>query len=31
VSVSLIGAPGSEWDLLAWGSALQADLGTVSP
>jgi aspartyl-tRNA(Asn)/glutamyl-tRNA(Gln) amidotransferase subunit A len=31
VSVSLIGAPGSEWDLLAWGAALQADLGTVSP
>jgi Asp-tRNA(Asn)/Glu-tRNA(Gln) amidotransferase A subunit family amidase len=31
VSVSLIGAPGSDWDLLAWGAALQADLGTVSP
>jgi Asp-tRNA(Asn)/Glu-tRNA(Gln) amidotransferase A subunit family amidase len=31
VSVSLIGAPGSEWDLLAWGAALQARLGTVSP
>ena len=31
VSVSLIGAPGAEWDLLAWGVALQADLGTVSP
>ena len=31
VGVSLIGAPGSEWDLLAWGAALQADLGTVSP
>ena len=31
VSVSLIGAPGSEWDLLAWGSALQDSLGTVSP
>jgi aspartyl-tRNA(Asn)/glutamyl-tRNA(Gln) amidotransferase subunit A len=31
VSVSLIGAPGSEWDQLAWGAALQADLGTVSP
>jgi aspartyl-tRNA(Asn)/glutamyl-tRNA(Gln) amidotransferase subunit A len=30
-SVSLIGAPGSEWDLLAWGGALQANLGTVSP
>jgi aspartyl-tRNA(Asn)/glutamyl-tRNA(Gln) amidotransferase subunit A len=31
VSVSLIGAPGAEWDLLAWGSALQDELGTVSP
>lgn len=31
VSVSLIGRPGSDWDLLAWGSALQAELGTVSP
>jgi aspartyl-tRNA(Asn)/glutamyl-tRNA(Gln) amidotransferase subunit A len=31
VSVSLIGAPGSDWDLLAWGSALQDELGTVSP
>ena len=31
VSVSLIGAPGSDWDLLAWGTALQAELGTVSP
>ena len=31
VSVSLIGAPGSDWDLLAWGGALQAELGTVSP
>jgi aspartyl-tRNA(Asn)/glutamyl-tRNA(Gln) amidotransferase subunit A len=31
VSVSLIGAPGSDWDLLAWGAALQAELGTVSP
>jgi aspartyl-tRNA(Asn)/glutamyl-tRNA(Gln) amidotransferase subunit A len=30
-SVSLIGAPGSEWDLLAWGAALQDELGTVSP
>jgi aspartyl-tRNA(Asn)/glutamyl-tRNA(Gln) amidotransferase subunit A len=29
--VSLVGAPGAEWDLLAWGSALQAELGTVSP
>lgn len=31
VSVSLIGAPGTEWDLLAWGGALQDRLGTVSP
>ncbi len=31
VSVSLVGAPGSDWDLLAWGTALQADLGTVAP
>jgi len=31
VSVSLIGAPGGEWDLLAWGGALQDRLGTVSP
>jgi Asp-tRNA(Asn)/Glu-tRNA(Gln) amidotransferase A subunit family amidase len=31
VSVSLIGRPGSDWDLLAWGSALQDELGTVSP
>jgi aspartyl-tRNA(Asn)/glutamyl-tRNA(Gln) amidotransferase subunit A len=31
VSVSLIGAPGSEWDLLAWGAALQDRLGTVWP
>jgi aspartyl-tRNA(Asn)/glutamyl-tRNA(Gln) amidotransferase subunit A len=30
-SVSLIGAPGAEWDLLAWGAALQDALGTVSP
>jgi aspartyl-tRNA(Asn)/glutamyl-tRNA(Gln) amidotransferase subunit A len=30
-SVSLIGAPGAEWDLLAWGAALQDELGTVSP
>ena len=29
--VSLIGAPGAEWDLLAWGAALQDDLGTVAP
>jgi len=31
VSVSLIGAPGAEWDLLAWGAALQDELGAVSP
>lgn len=31
VSVSLIGAPGSDWDLMAWGAALQDELGTVSP
>jgi aspartyl-tRNA(Asn)/glutamyl-tRNA(Gln) amidotransferase subunit A len=31
VSVSLIGAPGSEWDLLAWGASLQDELGTVTP
>jgi aspartyl-tRNA(Asn)/glutamyl-tRNA(Gln) amidotransferase subunit A len=31
VSVSLIGHPGADWDLLAWGSALQDELGTVSP
>jgi aspartyl-tRNA(Asn)/glutamyl-tRNA(Gln) amidotransferase subunit A len=31
VSISLIGAPGAEWDLLAWGTALQRELGTVSP
>jgi aspartyl-tRNA(Asn)/glutamyl-tRNA(Gln) amidotransferase subunit A len=30
-SISLIGAPGTEWDLLAWGAALQDRLGTVSP
>ena len=30
-SVSLIGAPGADWDVLAWGAALQAELGTVSP
>ena len=29
MSVSLIGAPGSDWDLLAWGAALQDELGTV--
>jgi aspartyl-tRNA(Asn)/glutamyl-tRNA(Gln) amidotransferase subunit A len=31
VSVSLVGAPGAERDLLAWGAALQEELGTVSP
>ena len=30
-SVSLIGHPGAEWDLLSWGAALQDELGTVSP
>jgi aspartyl-tRNA(Asn)/glutamyl-tRNA(Gln) amidotransferase subunit A len=30
-SVSLIGAPGAEWELLGWGAALQDELGTVSP
>ena len=31
VSVSLIAAPGTDWDLLDWGAALQEELGTVSP
>ena len=31
VSVSLVGAPGADWDLLAAGTALQVELGTVSP
>ena len=31
VSVSLIGPPSSDWDLLAWGAALQAEIGTVAP
>jgi aspartyl-tRNA(Asn)/glutamyl-tRNA(Gln) amidotransferase subunit A len=31
VGVSLIGAPGSDWDLLAAGAALQDALGTVEP
>ena len=30
-SVSLIGPAGADWDLLAAGAALQAELGTVSP
>jgi aspartyl-tRNA(Asn)/glutamyl-tRNA(Gln) amidotransferase subunit A len=31
VSISLVGAPGADWDLLAWGAALQDELGTVTP
>jgi aspartyl-tRNA(Asn)/glutamyl-tRNA(Gln) amidotransferase subunit A len=31
VSVSLIGAPGADGNLLGWGAALQAELGTVAP
>jgi aspartyl-tRNA(Asn)/glutamyl-tRNA(Gln) amidotransferase subunit A len=31
VSVSLVGAPGADWDLLTWGAALEAKLGTVTP
>jgi aspartyl-tRNA(Asn)/glutamyl-tRNA(Gln) amidotransferase subunit A len=31
VSVSLIGRAGADWDLLAWGAALQDELGTVAP
>jgi aspartyl-tRNA(Asn)/glutamyl-tRNA(Gln) amidotransferase subunit A len=31
VGVSLIGRPGADWDLLSWGTALQAELGTVAP
>jgi aspartyl-tRNA(Asn)/glutamyl-tRNA(Gln) amidotransferase subunit A len=31
VSVSLIGRLGADWDVLAWGAALQAKLGTVTP
>jgi aspartyl-tRNA(Asn)/glutamyl-tRNA(Gln) amidotransferase subunit A len=31
VSVSLIGRPGADWDLLAWGAALEDELGTVTP
>jgi aspartyl-tRNA(Asn)/glutamyl-tRNA(Gln) amidotransferase subunit A len=30
VSVSLVGAPGAEWNLLAWGAALQDELGVPS-
>jgi aspartyl-tRNA(Asn)/glutamyl-tRNA(Gln) amidotransferase subunit A len=31
VSISVIGRPGADWDLLAWGAALQARLGSVTP
>ena len=31
VGVSLIGPPESDWDLLAAGASLQAELGTVAP
>jgi hypothetical protein len=31
VSVSLIGRPSADWDLLSAGAALQAKLGTVAP
>jgi Asp-tRNA(Asn)/Glu-tRNA(Gln) amidotransferase A subunit family amidase len=31
VGVSLIGAPGAEWELLAWGAALQSELGVPVP
>jgi aspartyl-tRNA(Asn)/glutamyl-tRNA(Gln) amidotransferase subunit A len=31
VSVSLIGSPGADWDLLAWGAALQDELGMMAP
>jgi aspartyl-tRNA(Asn)/glutamyl-tRNA(Gln) amidotransferase subunit A len=31
VSVSLIGARGADWDLLAWGRSLEAALGSVTP
>jgi aspartyl-tRNA(Asn)/glutamyl-tRNA(Gln) amidotransferase subunit A len=31
VSVSLIGAPGADWDLLSWGAALQSELGAPAP
>ena len=30
-SVSLIGPPGAEWDLLAAGTALEQELGPVTP
>jgi aspartyl-tRNA(Asn)/glutamyl-tRNA(Gln) amidotransferase subunit A len=31
VSVSLVGAPGSDWELLALGAALQDELGVAGP
>jgi len=31
VSASLVGAPQAEWDLLAAGAALQAEIGTFAP
>jgi aspartyl-tRNA(Asn)/glutamyl-tRNA(Gln) amidotransferase subunit A len=31
LGVSLIGAPGADWDLLAWGAALQSELGVPVP
>jgi aspartyl-tRNA(Asn)/glutamyl-tRNA(Gln) amidotransferase subunit A len=31
VSVSLVGAPHAEWDLLSAGAALQAEIGTFEP
>jgi aspartyl-tRNA(Asn)/glutamyl-tRNA(Gln) amidotransferase subunit A len=31
VSVSLVGQAGADWDLLAAGAALQAEIGTVAP
>ena len=31
VSVSLVGSPGSDWELLSLGIALQAELGIPVP
>jgi mandelamide amidase len=31
LGVSLIGRPGADWDLLSWGTDLQAELGPVTP
>jgi aspartyl-tRNA(Asn)/glutamyl-tRNA(Gln) amidotransferase subunit A len=31
VSVSLVGLPGAEWDLLAWGKIVQGELGVPAP